>query len=32
LEEQKQAMIAAGFSEVEMEMVLGGNAGRLFDM
>jgi len=30
LEEQKQAMIAVGFSEAEMEMVLGGNAGELF--
>jgi predicted TIM-barrel fold metal-dependent hydrolase len=29
LEEQKQAMVSAGFSEAEMEMVLGGNAGRL---
>jgi predicted TIM-barrel fold metal-dependent hydrolase len=32
LEEQKQAMVAAGFSEAEMEMVLGGNAGRLLGM
>ena len=30
LEEQKLAMRSAGFSEAEMEMVLGGNAGRLF--
>ncbi len=31
LEEQKQAMISAGFSETEMEMVLGGNAEKLFE-
>ncbi len=30
LKEQKQAMVSAGFSEAEMEMVVGGNAGRLF--
>jgi len=30
LEEQKQAMAKAGFSAAEMEMVLGGNAGRIF--
>jgi hypothetical protein len=30
LEEQKQAMNAAGFPEAEVGMVLGGNAGRVF--
>jgi len=32
LEEQKQAMASAGFSEAKMKMVLGGNAERLFDV
>jgi len=31
LEEQKQAMVAAGFSAAAMEMVLGGNARRLLE-
>jgi predicted TIM-barrel fold metal-dependent hydrolase len=31
LEEQTQAMVQAGFSAAEMDMVLGGNAERLFE-